>query len=55
MSIWLAVYLIGFAGSTGYGIGSCSGHNPACGIVAPVAGVLWPVLVPAAIIEDIRK
>lgn len=43
MSIWLATYLIGWAATSGYGIGSCTGHEPCPAPLFVVAGAAWPV------------
>jgi len=55
MSIWLAIYLIGFGSTTGYVMGDCSGHVAGCHVVAPIAGTIWPFGLGAAAVEAIIK
>lgn len=49
MSIWLAVYLIGWAGLSGYGVSDCArtqgGHGmtePVCHTLVVISGAAWP-------------
>ena len=51
MSILLAIYLIGFGTTAGYGIGSCSGHAPCPAPLIVGAAAVWPVTVPLVLTE----
>ena len=62
METLLIIYLAGFFTTAGYGAGSCfeSGGNHVvgpelCTVAKTVGAVAWPVLVPAAIYEEVKK
>lgn len=53
METILFIYLAGFFTTTGYVLGDCS--QVGCHVMAPVAGLIWPVSVGASIFEEVSK